>query len=250
VFPLDGTRAGEVVAAIETQKNAVREWAARVASSFAGSATRGLLNLIVAFLCLYFALLSGDTLWSRVRALLPFSPESSNQLGANLQRVTKATLLGSILSAALQGTSMSIGFLLVGLNGAAFWGVMGGIASMVPVVGSAIVAVPAALLLLVRHNTGGALIVMAFGWLVPDIIDKVARAMVSRRLGDVHPLTTLIGALIGVPLFGMIGIVVGPLLISLFLELLRVYQHDEEATEPPASDPRPHVSHTVTGTPS
>ncbi|MDB4911507.1 MAG: putative transrane protein [Gemmatimonadetes bacterium] len=248
VIPGDGTRAGEVVAAIESQKDAVREWAARVATSFAGSATHGLLNLIVAFLCLYFALLSGDTLWTRVRGYLPFSPESSDQLGTDLQRVTKATLLGSLLSAALQGTSMSIGFLLVGFHGAAFWGVMGGLASMVPVVGSAIVAVPAALLLLVRHNTGGALIVMAFGWLVPDLIDKVARAMVSRRLGDVHPLTTLLGALIGVPLFGMIGIVVGPLLISLFLALLRAYQRDYGATELTTSNERLHASHTLTGT--
>jgi predicted PurR-regulated permease PerM len=119
---------------------------------------------------------------------------------------------------------------------------------MVPVVGSAIVAVPAALLLLLRHNTGGALIVMAFGWLVPDLIDKVARAMVSRRLGNVHPLTTLLGALIGVPLFGMIGIVAGPLLISLFLALLRAYHRDYEATGLPASNDRPHASHTVTGT--
>jgi predicted PurR-regulated permease PerM len=178
---------------------------------------------------------------------LPFSPESSNQLATNLQRVTKATLLGTILSATLQGISMSIGFLLVGLHGAAFWGVMSGFASMVPVVGSAIVAVPTALLLLVRHNTSGALVIMAFGWLVPDLIDKVTRARVSRRLGDVHPLTTLLGALIGVPLFGMIGIVVGPLLISLFLELLRVYQRDYGATEIPASNDRPHTSHTITG---
>jgi predicted PurR-regulated permease PerM len=247
VFPSDGTRAGEVIAAIETQKNAVREWAARVATSFAGSASHGLLNLIVAFLCLYFVLLSGDTLWARVRGYLPFSPESSKQLATDLQRVTKATVLGTILSATLQGISMSIGFLLVGLHGAAFWGVMGGLASMVPVIGSAIVAVPAALLLLVRHDTGGALIVMAFGWLVPDLIDKVTRARVSRRLGDVHPLTTLLGALIGVPLFGMIGIVVGPLLISLFLELLRVYQRDYGATELPASIDQPHSSHTIIG---
>jgi predicted PurR-regulated permease PerM len=248
VFPSGGTRAAEIVAAIEAQKDAVREWVARVAASFAGDASRGLFNLIVTFLCLYFVLLSGDTLWARVRASLPFSSESANQLGADLQRVTKATLLGSLLSASLQGVSMSIGFLIVGFHGAAFWGVMGALASLVPVVGSAIVAVPAALLLLVRHNITGALIVMAFGWLVPDLIDKVARAKVSRRLGDVHPLTTLLGALIGIPLFGMIGIVVGPLLISLFLELLRVYQRDYGANELAASNDPPHASDTLTGT--
>ena len=248
MFPSSGTRAGEIVAAIETQKNAVREWVAHVATSLAGSASHGLFNLIVTFLCLYFVLLSGDTLWARVRGYLPFSPESSNQLGTDLQRVTKATLLGSLLSASLQGASMSIGFLIVGFHGALFWGVMGGLASLVPVIGSAIVAVPAALLLLVRHNISGALIVMAFGWLLPDIIDKIARAKVSRRLGDVHPLTTLLGALIGIPLFGMIGIVVGPLLISLFLELLRVYQRDYGATELTATDDRPDASHTLSGT--
>lgn len=248
VFPSDGTLAGQVVAAIETQKNAVREWLARVATSLAGSASRGLLNLIVTFLCLYFVLLSGDTLWARVRGYLPFSSDSANQLGTDLQRVTKATLLGSLLSASLQGVSMSIGFLIVGFHGAAFWGVMGALASLIPVVGSAIVAVPAALLLVVRHNISGALIVMAFGWLLPDLIDKVARAKLSRRLGDVHPLTTLLGTLIGIPLFGMIGIVVGPLMISLFVELLRVYQRDYGATDLTASNDRPHALDTLTGT--
>jgi predicted PurR-regulated permease PerM len=248
LLPSGGPHAAEIAAAVEGLKNSARAWVARVAESIAGSASHGLFNLIVTFLCLYFVFLSGDALWSRIRGYLPFSLESSNQLAANLQRVTRATLLGTILSASLQGASMSIGFLIVGIHGAAFWGVIGGLSSMVPVIGSAIVAVPAALLLVVRHNITGALIVMAFGWLLPDIIDKVARASVSRRLGDVHPLTTLLGALIGIPLFGMIGIVVGPLVISLFLELLNVYQRDYGVTELPTSNNQSIAPHTLEAT--
>jgi len=199
---------------------------AGIATWVAGSAAHGLVNLSVMFVCLYFVLQSGDTLWTRVRTFLPFSAESSELLRADLRRVTKATLLGTMLSAVLQGASMAAGFLLAGLGGAAFWGVITMFASLVPVLGSAIVWVPAVLYLLAQRQIGAAVIVVVFGWVLATAIDQITRTTISRRLGSVHPLTTLLGALIGVRLFGMVGLVAGPLMISLFVELLAVYERD------------------------
>ena len=246
VLPAGGAHAGEIATALDSLKETVRSSISRVALSLAGSAARGMLNVIVALLTLYFVLLSGDTLWSRVRDLLPFSAESSDGLALDMRRVTKGMLLGTLLSAALQGASMSIGFLIAGLDGAVFWGVVTGFASMVPVIGSAIVSVPAALLLLARGNTSGALVIVAFGWLLPDVIDKLTRATVSRRFGNVHPLTTLLGALIGVPLFGMVGLVAGPLMIALFIELLQIYQREYGMTASPNPDETRRASLSVT----
>jgi predicted PurR-regulated permease PerM len=197
-----------------------------VARWVAGSAAHSALNLLVMSLCLYFVLGSGDTLWMRARGLLPFSVESSELLRANLLRVTKATVLGTLLSAVLQGVSMTIGFLIAGLPTPILWGVITVFASMVPMVGSALVWVPAVVVLLLQHATVPALVVVAFGWILPSVIDNITRATVSRRHGNVHPLTTLLGALIGIPLFGIVGLVIGPLMIAAFIELLDLYQRD------------------------
>jgi predicted PurR-regulated permease PerM len=202
----------------------------------AGSAAHSALNLAVMFLCLYFVLRSGDAVWRRVRGVLPFSIESSELLRDDLRRVTKATVLGTLLSAVLQGVSMAVGFFIAGLPTPILWGLVTVFASMVPVLGSALVWVPAVLVLVVQHAIAPALAVVAFGWLAPSAIDQVTRATVSRRHGNVHPLTTLLGALIGIPLFGIVGLVVGPVMIAAFVELLDLYQRDYGVVEPGARE--------------
>jgi predicted PurR-regulated permease PerM len=147
-------------------------------------------------------------------------------LRSDLRRVTEATVLGTLLSALLQGTSMAIGFALAGLPAPALWGMITAFASMLPVLGSSLVWIPALILLVARHQTNPALIIVAFGWLLPSAIDKVTRARVLRRVGNVHPLTTLLGALVGIRLFGIVGLVAGPLMISLFVVLLQLYERD------------------------
>src|SRR5580698_391889 len=213
-----------------------------VASWVAGGAARSALNLAVMFLCLYFALRSGDRIWTRVQSVLPFSLESSGLLGDQLQRVTRATVLGTLVSAVLQGVSMAAGFFLAGLPGPVLWGVVTVFASMVPMLGSALVWVPAVIVLTLEHSAGAALTVVAFGWLIPSVIDNVARATVSRRHGNVHPMTTLLGSLIGIPIFGIVGLIVGPLMVAGFIELLDLYQHEygahrESGDAPPGRAP-------------
>jgi len=228
--------AGELADVIPRVAGSIASSVGDVASWIAGSAAHSALNLVVMFLCLYFVLRSGDTIWMRVRGLLPFSAESSELLRDDLRRVTKATVLGTLLSAALQGMSMAVGFLIAGLPAPILWGVVTVFASMVPMLGSALVWVPAVLVLVLQHATAPALAIVAFGWLLPSAIDKVTRATVSRRLGNVHPLTTLLGVLIGIPVFGIVGLVVGPLMVAVFVELLDLYQRDYGVAEPEARD--------------
>ncbi|HXY32408.1 MAG TPA: AI-2E family transporter [Gemmatimonadaceae bacterium] len=221
-----GERAGDVRAAFDRLAANISASVSGLAMSFVGGVASGALNTFVAFLFLYFLLLSSDDLWARVRAYLPFSEGSSDQLRRDLYRVIMSTLLGTLSSAVLQGVSVGVGILVTGLPAPTLWGVVAGFSSMVPLMGTALVWVPAAILLLVRHQTGAMLLIVLFGWLLPTTIDQVVRARVSHRLGHVHPLTALIGALIGVRLFGIMGVVAGPLMIAVFFELLRLYERD------------------------
>ncbi len=210
-----------------------------VASWVAGGAAHNALNLAVMFLCLYFVLRSGDTIWMRVQSILPFSLESTELLGHQLQQVTRATVLGTLVSAVLQGVSMAAGFFMAGLPAPVLWGVVTVLASMVPVLGSALIWVPAVVTLALQHEAGPALTVVAFGWLLPSVIDKVTRATVSRRHGNVHPMTTLLGSLIGIPIFGIVGLVVGPLMVAAFFELLDLYQSEYGTPRPDSRDAPP-----------
>ena len=213
-----------------------------IATWMAGTAAHGALNIGVMFLCLFFALRSGSQIWQRVRTYLPFSAESTDALAIELQRVTKATVLGTVLSAVLQGISMAVGFIIAGFPMPVFWGIVTAFTSMLPVLGSALVWVPAVVLSLFHRQAGPAIVILAFGWLVPSAIDKVTRAVVSRRVGNVHPLTTLLGALIGIRVFGLVGLVVGPLMIAAFFELLNLYDRDYGVVRPASAPQAPTVS--------
>jgi predicted PurR-regulated permease PerM len=165
----------------------------------------------------------GAATWPKVREYVPFSPEAADNLKERFFSITKATLLGTALVAVLQGGLVGIGFAIVGLPSAAFWGVMTGIASILPVLGSALVWVPGVIVLLVQGAYGSAALLAVIGGVVASNIDNVIRPMVYKRVSDIHPLITLIGAFAGVQYFGLLGVLLGPLAIAYFFELLRLY---------------------------
>ena len=201
-------------------------WASQRAMHLMGSMTHATLNLVVALFVLYFMLLSADRAWRAVRGYVPFSTRSAERLRARFHSVTEAMLLGTAVTALLQGTIVGAGFALVGLPSALFWGAVTAVVSMLPVLGSAIVWLPATLVLLASGRPGAALALGLIGGVVASNIDNVVRPLVYRRISHIHPLVTLVGAFSGVRLFGIAGLLLGPLLISYFFELLRIYQQE------------------------
>jgi predicted PurR-regulated permease PerM len=191
-----------------------------------GSVGHALVDLSIALLGLFFLLATGDTAWRAVRRRLPFSAEGSEELKRVFVDVTRATLLGSVASAALQGASIGIGLRLIGNGAPAFWGVVGGFATLVPVVGNAIVWVPAVIAPLMRRDFGAALVMITCGKLIPALLDRLVRSSISRRVGDTHPMVTLVGILAGVRLIGPVGVVIGPTLIRCAMELALLFERE------------------------
>jgi predicted PurR-regulated permease PerM len=128
--------------------------------------------------------------------------------------------------------SIGTGFWLAGLSDPLFWGAAAAVATLVPVVGNNVVSVPAIVLLVVRQNYTGAITLAIFSGLFPPIIDRVVRATVSRRVGRVHPMVTLVGALVGVTIAGVAGLILGPIALAMFFVLLDVYDKEQVGLQP------------------
>ncbi len=218
---------------IEAAGGTVMSWLSAQAIDMVGSAARGVINLVVALFGLFYLLHASGTAWPAVRRYIPFSAASADLLRDRFISVTEATMIGIALTAVLQGTIVGMAFWMLGLPNAQFWGVLTAFASILPVLGSALVWLPATGVLVLEERFGAALVMVILGAGVASNIDNVVRPIVYRRVSNIHPLTTVVGAFMGLKLFGLIGVLLGPLAITYFFELLQIF-HREYADTPPA----------------
>ena len=211
----------------------VVSWASTQALRVLGGAMRGTINAVIALFGLYFLLRSGPTAWRAVAAYVPFSQRGTDHLAHRFRQVTEATLLGTALTALLQGAVVALGFAVTGLGDAWFWGVVTAVVSVLPMFGSALVWLPGTVALLMQGRYGAAAVLAAIGAVVASNIDNVMRPVVNRRVSHLHPMTTLVGAFAGVGVLGLPGILLGPLAIAYFFELVALYEseHGRGATE-------------------
>lgn len=201
-------------------------WLGSSAFALVGTATRATLNLAIAFFGLYYLLLRGGAAWDGIRPYIPFSTGNAEKLAQRFKNVTVSTLIGTGVTAVIQGMLVGIGFWATGLPNALFWGVITGILSIFPVLGSGLVWLPGALALAFQQEYGRAIALFAFGAIVVGNVDNVIRPMVFRRWAQIHPLITLVGAFAGVGYFGILGLVIGPLALSYFFELIAMYREE------------------------
>jgi predicted PurR-regulated permease PerM len=238
----------EVGAQIAKAGGTLVSWISGQALGFFGSATRSILNLFLALFGLYYMLVGGGVLWNRFRVYLPFSDSNSELLRARFHSATEAMVLGILVVALLQGTLIGVGFRLTGLPNAMFWGGITACVSVLPVLGSAIVWVPGMLALLAQHRFSAAAFLAVIGALIASNVDNIFRPLIYRRVSNVHPMITLVGAFAGVSLFGFVGLLLGPLAISYFFELLRMY--DEEYGERTTTTANPIPAPSITAPPA
>ena len=227
----------ELGARIAAAGDALAAWLTGRTLAVFGSVTQGMLNLVIALFGLYYLLLESETLWRSVAVRLPFSARGAEVLRRRFHSVTEAMLLGTALTAVLQGLVVGFAFRLVGLPHSLFWGIVTGFVSVLPVLGSALVWLPGVVVLLAQGRPGAALTLAALGAIVASNVDNLARPFVYERVSHIHPMVTLVGAFAGVRLFGLLGVLIGPLAISYFFELLRIFHDEYERPAPPVAEP-------------
>ena len=201
-------------------------WLGGSALGFIGTATRFTLNLLFTFFGLYYLLLNPDGTWRAVVPYIPFSQQNVQILRERFVSLTAATVVGTGLVAVLQGTIVGIGFLITGLNDPLFWGVVTMVFGILPVVGAGMVWAPASISLFLNGHAGRAVILIILGVVVVANVENFVRPYVFAKYSQVHPMVTLVGAVLGVSYFGLIGLLIGPLALSYFFELIRMYREE------------------------
>jgi len=210
------------------------QFAARSAIGLVGTVTRFSLNLVVALFTLYYLLVEPGQAWNVFEQYSPFSRENTRRLRDRFEGITYSTLIGTILVAVVQGCLVGLGFELTGLPSPAFWGLVTIVFAILPIVGSGMIWAPGAVYLMAHDRYGAAVFLIALGALVVGNIDLLIRPIIFRRYAKVHPYVTVVGALAGIGYFGLLGLLVGPLAISYFFELMTMFHEEFYAGYAPA----------------
>jgi predicted PurR-regulated permease PerM len=216
----------DIGAQIESLGSQVVSWLGSSALSVVGTATRLGIQLTIAFFGLFYLLVAPSGAWYSLRPFIPFSAKNAEVLRMRFRDVTFSTLVGTGLTAAVQGLLVGIAFWATGLSNALFWGVVTIIVAILPVVGSGLVWGPGAAALALEGRYGWAIALAIWGIVVVGNVDNVIRPYVYRRWARIHPFITVIGAFAGISWFGLLGLLIGPLAISYFFELIRMYRDE------------------------
>jgi predicted PurR-regulated permease PerM len=206
-------------------------YAADLFPSILGSAASIILTLLVMYFLLYFMFVQMREFEIGLLKYAPFREQHALKFAIELRNSTYSNVLGQGIIALTQGILLSMGFYAFGIPDAIFWGVIGAFLSFLPVVGAPTMCIPASIILFADgHNVKGILL-LAYGLLFIGNVDNVLRMIINKRIGNTHPIISVIGVFIGLPLFGILGLVFGPVLLSYFLLLLEIYETNRMAAD-------------------
>lgn len=185
-------------------------------------------NLFIAigvmYFMLFYMLINHNKLRQSFTDYLPMSSTSIENISAEVQSMVKSNAIGIPLVALVQGGIALIGFLIFGIENPLFWFAITTIGSLIPFIGISVGIVPVFLLALSYGNTFQAWGILIYGIVIVGATDNLFRLYILKKLDNVHPLITLFGVLVGIPLFGFIGVIFGPLLVSVFMALIKIYK--------------------------
>ncbi len=215
---------------------AVSGWLSDNLQSFAGGTFNIFIAIGLMYFMLYYMLTNRRELKDSLFEYIPISKKNLKKIGDESHAMVRSNALGIPMVAFAQGIIALIGFLIFGIEDPFFWFVIVTIGSMIPFVGTLVGILPVFILTLSSGSTFQAWGILIYGFVVVGSTDNVIRLYVLKKLDNVHPLVTLIGVIVGVPLFGFIGLIFGPLLISLFMIVMRIYKR-EYGKERPNDDP-------------
>jgi predicted PurR-regulated permease PerM len=188
---------------------------------------KGFSTFVVGFfftlLSLYYLFKDGSALFKRLKEIAPLPPKQRDLLIQRFKDMIYATMYGGILIALIQGTLGGLSFWVLGLPSPVFWGAAMGLFSFIPVGGTAIIWVPAAIILLIGGAVLKGIVLLAIGVFVISMVDNFLRPFFISSRTNIHPLLLFFAVLGGVQAFGLIGLIAGPLIATFFLALLEIY---------------------------
>lgn len=162
----------------------------------------------------------------KIESFLPLTTDNKNALWKETRNLVVSNAIGIPVLAICQAALAVLGYWIFGVKEFVFWGLLTGAASIIPVVGTMIVWVPICILMMVNGDVGMGLGLTAFCGIIVSNSDNVLRFALMKKFGDVHPLITVFGVILGLQIFGIMGLIFGPLMIAYFLLLCQIYKFE------------------------
>ena len=184
------------------------------------------INIVVILFVLYYMLFSNDEFEKSIREILPFKEENKQILAEETRLIIQANTIGIPLMAIIQGVFAYVGYLIFDVEGAIMYALLTAFATILPLVGTMIVWIPLGIGLLISGDYVNGIGLLIYGMIIIGGVDNVARFLLQKKLADIHPLITVFGVLVGLPMFGFWGIIFGPLILSLFILFFNMYRHE------------------------
>lgn len=200
--------------------------AAAIIPSLLNSSAAILSNFAIMFFLLYFLLTGGRDMEKFLDRFIPLKEENVEILGSETKNMIRANAIGIPVLAITQGIIAMIGYWIFGVQDFGLWGFLTGVFSMVPIVGTAVIWIPLTAYLFAIDQTGNAIGLLVYAVVLITNIDYVVRLTLLKKFMDVHPLITVFGVIVGIGLFGFWGVIFGPLLISYFIVLVKIYMNE------------------------
>ncbi len=238
---LIGERGTKAVADLGVDTNRVYAWAlkeleaaASYMSTLAAVVVRttsyAVLGLVVSLMTMYYVLIEGPGLARRIERIAPLEPRHTRALIKEAREVGRDAFLGALATAVIQGVLAGIGYAVLGVPQPVTWAVATALASFLPLIGTMVVWVPLSGYLLVDGHPVRAILLIAWGTLiVTSLADYVIRPRIVGARGHGHPLLTLIALLGGIEVFGLAGLIIAPIVMSVFVAAFRLYEREVRA---------------------
>lgn len=195
-----------------------------IGTSFLNATASVVVNTLTAFFILYFMLLSGRDMEKRIMRLLPLQDSNKDSLWLETRNMVVSNAVGIPVLMLCQCLIAVIGYWIFGVDQALVWGILTGVASIVPMVGTMIVWVPICIVVMATGHLGMGIALALYCAIVVSNVDNVLRFTIMKKIGDVHPLITVFGVIVGLQLFGVMGLIFGPLLLAYFILLMKIYR--------------------------
>ena len=183
-------------------------------------------NLFVMIFVLYFMLIGGKKMEAYVNDILPFNEANTQEVIREINMSVRSNAIGIPLLAIIQGGVAMIGYLIFGAPNILLLGFLTCFATIIPMVGTALVWFPVAAYLAISGDWFHAIGLAAYGAIVVSQSDNLIRFILQKKMADTHPLITIFGVVIGLPLFGFMGVIFGPLLLSLFFLFVNMFKKE------------------------
>ncbi|RVT98390.1 AI-2E family transporter [Mucilaginibacter limnophilus] len=207
------------------------DYATSLFPSIIGGAIHIVLILLFMYFILYFMFVQMRSFEAGLLRYSPFREQHALKFAQELRNSTYSNVLGQGIISVVQGFLLANGFYFAGIPDPVFWGVIAIFISFLPVVGAPTLTIPAGLMLMADGHPVSGVLLLLYGVIFIGNVDNILRMVINKRVANTHPLISLIGVFIGLPLFGILGLVFGPLLLSYFLLLVEIYQTNRMAAE-------------------